>query len=113
MVKPLPRKWLIHSIEYYPLLGKDEDYDFPIYDDPIIIERVRVDIDESLLIDGNGHSKADSGIVFIDYKNSKPIPTFEEDSKIVFKGKEYRLRKIVECYQVEKDEIHHYELEVV
>lgn len=113
MVKPLPRKWLIHEIEYVPLIGKDENYDEPLYGSPTIVKNVRVDIDVSVLIGGQDHNQTDSLLVFVDYKNSSPIVEFIEESKVIFKGKEYRLQKVVPCYQVDKDEIHHYELELV
>ncbi len=113
MVKPLPRKWLIHEIDYYPKTGTDPDYDKPIYGEKVKIQNVRVDLDESISNGGNDHAKSNNAIIFVDALHSNPIPVFAEESKIIFKGRTTILKRVTEVYQVHRDVIHHYELEVI
>ncbi len=112
-VKPLPKSWLIHTITYEEYIDKD-DWGNPIYDDPIEIKHVRFDNSTVFSRDSTQKKVLADGIVFVDTTNSKPIPDkFIEESRITFNNRTYKLEKIVDCYYPNKNEIRHYELEVI
>lgn len=112
-IKPLPKSWLIHTITYEGFTGGQDDWGKPVYDAPITIEYVRFD-DSSVFSRDNTQTKIlANGVIFVDCTHSTPIPTFKEDSKIMWNGRELVLKKIVPCYYPNKNEIHHFELEVI
>lgn len=111
-VRPLPKRWLIHSISYEELIDTD-DYDNPIYADPIEIKHVRFDDSTVFSRDSTQKKVVADAVVFVDATHSTPLPKFVEDSKITFNSRTYTLKKIVDCYQPHKNEIRHYELEVI
>ena len=111
-IGPLPKRWLIHSIEYEEYLGKD-DWDNDKYAEPITIKHVRFDDTTVFSRDSTQNKILAEAIVFIDARHSKPLPTFKERSKITFNGRTYTLKKIVDCYYPHKNEVRHYELEVI
>ena len=111
-IGPLPKRWLIHSIEYEEYLGKD-DWDNDKYANPIIINHVRFDNKTVFSRDSTQNKILAEAIVFVDARHSKPLPEFKERSKITFNGRTYTLKKIVDCYYPHKNEVRHYELEVI
>lgn len=111
-VRPLPKRWLIHSIEYYRHLGED-DWSNPIYDNPITIENVRFDDSTVFSRDTTQTKILADAVIFVDSTHSKPIPEFKEESRITFNGRELTLKKIIPCYYPHKNEVRHWELEVI
>lgn len=111
-VRPLPKDWLIHTIDYTPPDGED-DWQNPIPSEPITIKNVRFDDSTQFSRDATQTKILANAIIFVDAKYSKPIPEFKEDTTIHFDGKDYTLKKIVPCYHPNRNEIHHWELEVV
>lgn len=112
MVRPLPKNWLIHDIVYEPYIGKD-DWNNPKYDKPIAIKNVRYD-DSTVFSRDNTQTKVlADGIIFVDSVNSSPVPDFIEQSRITFDGIDMYIKKVVPCYYPTKNEVHHWELEVV
>jgi hypothetical protein len=112
-VKPLPKSWLIHTIEYKAFTGQKDDWGKPVYAVPVTINFVRVDESRVFSRDTTQTKIVANAVIFVDTVNSNPIPLFKEESKITFKGKEMTLKKIVPCYHPRKDELRHYELEVI
>lgn len=110
--KPLPKSWLIHSIDYSKFEGRD-DWKKDIFADPVTIHSVRVDMTTLFSRDGNQNKILAEGIVYVDVVNSNPLPEFVEESNIHFHGKDYKLQKVIPCYHPNSGDIHHYELEVV
>lgn len=111
-VRPLPKRWLIHSIVYEGYAGKD-DWSNPKYDDPITIENVRFDESTVFSRDTTQTKILADAVIFVDSTHSKPIPEFEEESRITFNGRELTLKKIIPCYYPHKNEVRHWELEVI
>lgn len=117
-VRPLPKRWLIHSIVYEEYAGKD-DWSNPKYDDPITIENVRFDDSTVFSRDATQTKVLADAVIFVDTTHSKPIPEFKEESKVTLlnpdgtEGNTYTVKKVVPCYYPHKNEIRHYELEVI
>lgn len=112
-VKPLPKSWLIHSIEYKALTGQKDEWSKPVYAEPMEINFVRVDESTIFSRDTTQTKIVANAVIFVDAVNSNPIPVFIEDSKIMFNGREMTLKKIIPCYYPQQNEVRHYELEVV
>lgn len=112
-VPQLPKSMLVHSIVYEQYAGRNKygDHD---YEPPVTIENVRFDDATVFSRDATDTKILANAVIFVDAKNSKNVPKrFIEQSKITFKNKTYTLKKVVDCYHPFKNEIHHYELEVI
>lgn len=113
-VKPLPKSWLIHEITYEEKLPGKDSYGNPLYADPVIIEYVRFDDSTVFSRDTTDTKIVANAVIFVDVTNSTNLPKeFLEQSKITFNDNEYTLKKVVDCYYPQKNEIHHWELEVI
>lgn len=114
MIRPLPKKWLIHEITYIEKLDGTDDYGNPLEAVPIIINHVRYDQSTVFSRDSTQSKIVAEGVIFVDAVNSSPLPEeFVEESKIEFNGRELTLKKVIPCYYPTKNEIHHWELEVI
>lgn len=113
-IPPLPKRWLIHEIQYEEYTGKRDSYGNYIYDDPITINFVRVDNETVFSRDTTDTKIVANAVVFVDSTHSTNVPEkFVEQSKITFNDEVYTLKKVVDCYYPNKNKIHHYELEVI
>jgi hypothetical protein len=105
--KPIPKKLLIHSIEYMEIAGNDGwDTSFNV---PIPIDYTRVEPKTNLKRSTDSVSKDCSHVVFVDRSNSSVFPKFKEGSKIRFNEDDYELAEVKPFYDTEP-EPHHYEL---
>lgn len=112
-VRPLPKRWLIHEITYEGYTGKKDDWGNIAYDKPITIKHVRFD-DSTVFSRDNTQTKVlANAVIFVDAKNSYPVPDFKEQSKVKFNEKDYVIQKVVPCYYPTRNKIHHWELEVI
>ncbi len=113
-IRPLPKKWLIHTVIYEEKLPGKDSHGNPLFDKPIDIEHVRFDDSTVFSRDNTDTKVLANAIIFVDSTNSINAPKkFVEESKITFNGDDYVLKKIVDCYHPTKNEIRHYELEVI
>lgn len=112
-VGPLPKRWLIHSIEYEGFTGKKDAFQRPIYDDPITISHVRYDQSTVFSRDSSQTKIVAEGVIFVDAINSSPVPEFKEQSKITFNGRAFTLKKVIPLYYPTSDKVRHWELEVI
>lgn len=112
-VKPLPKKWLIHEIVYEGYTGEKDDWGNEKFEEPIAIKHVRFDDSTVFSRDQMQTKVLANAIIFVDAKNSSPIPEFKEQSKVRFNNREYVIQKVVPCYYPTKNEVRHYELEVI
>ncbi|MGE7113941.1 putative minor capsid protein [Lysinibacillus sp. NPDC047702] len=114
LVRSIPKSWLIHNIIYKQRLGGKDDYGNPLYAVPIIIQHVRYDQSTVFSRDNMQTKIVANAVVFVDARNSTPIPEkFVEESIITFEGEEYVLKEIIPCYHPKKNTVRHYELEVI
>lgn len=113
-VKPLPKNWLIHDVIYEEKLKDKDSYGNPLFAEPIKIEFVRFDDSTVFSRDTTDAKIVANAIVFVDSTNSTNLPeSFVEESKITFNSRNYTIKKVVDCYYPTKNEIRHWELEVI
>lgn len=112
-VRPLPKKWLIHSIIYEGYTGQKDAFQNPVYDDPITINHVRYDPSTVFSRDNTQTKIVADGVIYVDAVNSSPVPEFREQSKVTLNGREMIIQKVIPCYHPTKNKIHHWELEVI
>lgn len=118
-VRPLPKRWLIHSIKYKGYTGKKDSWGEELYDPIVTINHVRFDDSTVFSRDQTQTKVLADAVIFVDAKHSKPVPEFKEESKITLlkpNGEEdrtYTVKKVVPCYHPHKNEIRHWELEVI
>lgn len=108
----LPKKWLIHDVEYIEYVGSD-DYSNPIYSDGVVIQSVRVDESTTFSRDATQNKIESNAVIFVDTKHSAPILDYKEESKVIFKDKEMTIKKVIPFYFPESDRIRHFEIEVI
>ena len=113
-IGPLPKRWLIHDIIYEEKLPGKDSYGNPRFAEPIIIKNVRFD-DSTIFSRDNTDTKIlANAVIFVDSTHSTNLPEkFTEESRITFNGKNYVIKKVVDCYYPNKNAIRHYELEVI
>lgn len=110
IIKPIPKRLLIHSIIYREKLP-DDGWGGG-FAEPVTIENIRVEPARSINRSGNADDIVARNIVFIDRVYSKPFLELKEKSKVEFNGKEYEVNKVSPHYGF-KDTPHHYEVELV
>jgi len=111
-IRPLPKRWLIHEMDYYPPTEEDS-WGNIIKPDPIRIKYVRYDNSTVFSRDSTQTKIVADGVIFVDAKHSSPIPKFKEDTKVRIDDRELTIKKIIPCYHPTKNEVHHWELEVI
>lgn len=109
----LPKSWLIHTIQYEQFLKGKDDYGNSRYDTPITINNVRFDNSTVFSRDGTEAKILANGVIFVDVINSYPVPTFTEQSKVIFNNTDMIIKKVVPCYYPEANAVRHYELEMI
>src|SRR5690606_26329195 len=113
-IPTLPKKRIIHKNKYSENTEGKDSYGNPRYADTITIKNVRFD-DTTVFSRDQKQTKIQAeAVIFVDSTHSTNLPEkFVEESKITFNGKEYTIKKVVDCYHPHKNEIRHYELEVI
>lgn len=106
MFKAIPKRLLIHSIDYYRY--KEDNFEGEDFEAPIRIDFVRVEPKTRLYRTASGDVVESNTIVFVDALNSTPVEWISK-SKIVFRGKELRIVDIAECFAGTLN-VHHWEL---
>ena len=113
-IRPLPKRWLIHDIIYQEKLPGKDSYGNPRYGDPVIIKYVRFDDSTVFSRDTTQTKIVANAVIFVDATHSTNLPErFVEESKITFNGKEYVIKKVVDCFYPDRNKIRHWELEVI
>ncbi|MGG4039899.1 putative minor capsid protein [Heyndrickxia ginsengihumi] len=108
LIKPIPKLLLPHSVEYYEYLGKGRTDDE--FAEKVILEYVRVDLNEFVKKTNANQESLITGTLFIDAKNTSPRIIPKEKSKIVFDGKTMFLENIEPLVAFNK--IHHWEIDL-
>src|SRR5690625_4254819 len=113
-IPPLPKRWLIHEIQYEEYTGESDSYGNLNYADPVVIKHVRFGDETVFSRDMTDTKIVANAVIFVDSTHSTNVAEkFVEESKITFNDKNYTLKKVVEAFHPIKNEVHHYELEVV
>lgn len=108
-IKSIPKRLLIHSIEYEEFLG-DDGWD-DSFADPITINNVRVNPVSKLSRSNDSEGEQVNHVVFVDRKNSSHFPSFKIKSRITFND---ITREVVDVkpYYAFDSEPHFYEIEL-
>ena len=106
-IKPIPKKALIHNIEYREFIGSDGWNGE--YAEPLPIQNVRVVPVTSLSRDANAIQDDSTHVVYVDAKNSSELPTFKTQSKVIWDYQEFEVNVVKPQYGFT---LHHYELEL-
>ena len=108
MIKPIPKRLLPHNCIYKKYLGNNGEGDE--WDKEITLKFVKIEEKTQLKVTSNGREVVGNARLFYDLTNSsglsaKPI----QNSKIIFKGREYRVVD-TDVLCGEEDIPHHYEV---
>lgn len=108
---PLPKNWLIHSIDYIGVKRNRWDED----EQAITINYVRVEDGKLYNKSSTTESAKAQMVIFVDALYSTPLTPlfdFKGGDKIRFNGAEYEITKVLTYYQLTNDKVHHWEIEV-
>lgn len=108
-IKSIPKRLLIHSIEYEEFIGSGTwDDEFA---EPITIKNVRVEPVSRLNRSGESEGEQVSHVVFVDRMHSSSFPEFKVRSRITFRGVNREVVDVKPFYAFD-DKPHHYEIEL-
>ncbi|EMF0102441.1 putative minor capsid protein [Enterococcus hirae] len=111
MLKP-PKKFLVDSFIYREYLGEG-DYNKPIYGDYATIENCRIDRGSQYTFSTSGKQLLYNAVIFCYEGLTTPLPTFKEQSLVIYDGKEHVIIKVDTVIDAYSKTIYSYELEVV
>jgi hypothetical protein len=114
LIKPIPRKLLIHSVIYKRRTGTDASGE-PVYDAPQTLFNVRVSPQTTYYareVNQWAQSAAESTgmTLYIDTVNSTVPAEINLADIVIFEGKEYAVKSIKPRYALDGAKPHHYEI---
>lgn len=108
MIKPIPKRLLPHNCIYKKYLGNNGEGDE--WDKEITLKFVKIEEKTQLKVTSNGREVVGNARLFYDLTNSKGLSNKPVgNSKIIFKGHEYRVVD-TDVLCGEEDNPHHYEV---
>ena len=110
MVKPIPRRLLIHSVTYEEYAGNDGWGE--TYLSPVTLENVLVQPVSNISRSNIAEEKRYRAILFFDMTHSTPKVTFKEKSRVTFNGETMIVQKVNTLYALSTTP-HHIEVELV
>lgn len=110
IIRPIPRRLLVHSVEYQEYLGSGRNGD--TYADKVIIQRVLIQPSFQVKRTVMGDDRQIKAVIFIDQKHSKPFIEMKPKSKIHYKGKDWIVNACSPIYAFSTTP-HHYEVELI
>ena len=123
MIKPIPKRGLIHSAELITEFAPDK-WGKASERDTVKLKHIRVEPSAKHVIDGNGETVQLAAVLFFDCRNSSPADvTFalKDDTvngktvalqKVSFEGRLYTVQTVEQLY-ADTNRIHHYEVGLV
>lgn len=110
MIKPLPRRLLIHSCTIVRL-GKPDKWGNRAEKDRTDLSVIRIETTEERTQDKQNTSKAKSAVLYYDCVLSKPVGyTFKLGDRVTFESENYVIHRI---RRLDTDKPHHYEVELI
>lgn len=103
---------LIHDIEYYEYSGQDRNHK-PTFKEHISIKHCRLDMTLTYEVSKSTESETVTAVLFMYNGATKPFLPILEKSKVIHKGKAYKVYKLVECYEPYRNSLFSYEVELV
>lgn len=113
MVIPKPPvQFLVDSFIYREYLGEG-DYNQPIYGDYLTIKNCRIDRGGQYSFSPSGKQLLYNAVIFCYEGLTTPLPTFKEQSLVIYDGKEHVITKIEKISEAYSNTVYSYELEVI
>jgi len=109
--RPIPRKLLVDTVEYFKVSGTNA-YGKDTFETAVTITHVRVDSIKKNILNSLGDAQNDKATLFYDAKNSSPVVSFSKQDKIVFDGLDYTIREI-DILKGDSVNVHHLEIALV
>lgn len=109
-VKPIPKRLLIHSVDYREYIQDDRWGDR--FADPITLRFVRVEPATALNRDATKEEIPARAILFLDRVFTRPFVEPKEKSRVTFQGHEYEVHEVKALYAFGPD-VHHFEVVLV
>ncbi len=110
MLKPLPRRLLIHSCTIVRL-GKPDKWGDRAEKDRTDLSVIRIETTDERTQDKQNTAKTKSAVLYYDCVLSKPAGyTFRLGDRVTFEGKDYNIQKI---RRFDTNKPHHYEVELM
>lgn len=103
---------LIHDIEYYEYSGQDRNHK-PTFKESISIKHCRLDMTRTYEVSKSTESETVTAVLFMYNGATEPFVPILEKSKVIHKGKAYKVYKLVECYEPYRNSLFSYEVELV
>lgn len=123
MIKPIPKRGLIHSAELITEFFPDK-WGKATERNSVELEHVRIDPSAKYVIDGNGETVQLAAVLFFDCRNSSPTDVMfalKDDTvngrtvalqKVSFGGRLFTIQTVEKLY-ADTNRIHHYEVGLV
>lgn len=115
MIPQMPKNLCNQSIQLQKIVGRDK-WQNPTYDDPITLDYMIFQPQTIYSGTNNNRQVVANAIAFLFAGVTDPMPVIDKDqvgAKIVFEGKEYVLKNIVDNRNPFSNEVYSYELEVL
>lgn len=111
MVKPIPKRVLIHEVTYEEHIPGD-GFTEEEFKPPATLYNVRVGFESNIRRTNISEEKLYKAILIFDVVNSSSSGVFEfkEKSKVTFNGEEMHVNKVNPVYGFA---LHHYEIELI
>lgn len=108
MVRPIPKKLLLHTVSYEAFI--QDDYGNK-YASPQTIQYVRVEPKNAIARSNIRDDEEGTTLLFLDQRYSTPFLRPVERSRITFNGRRYEVNRVNEFWADEAT-IHHIEVEL-
>ena len=111
MIKP-PKEFLVDSFEYYEVIGRN-DWNEPIYSDPVRIKFCRIDDGAQYTFSTSGRQLLYNGLIFCYQDLTEPMIDFKEEGIAKYYGQEHTILRVNPVKEAFEDKLYAYELEVI
>lgn len=108
----VPKEFCIDDFIYKEYIGEN-NWSEPEYKPGTIIKNARIDRGSEYSSSSSGKQLLYHAVVFCYEGITTPIPTFKEQSLLVFDGKDHVITKVIPIYEAYSNKLYSYELEVV
>ena len=111
MPKP-PIEFLVDSFSYQEISGRN-DWNEPIYSEPVTVNNCRIDRGASYSHTGTGKQLLYNAVIFCYADLTNPIPDFKPEALITYDNQEHTITKVIPITEAYSTELYAYEIEVV
>lgn len=114
MILPKPPiESLVDSFVYKEFVSDDGSWGKPEYKAPATIENCRIDRGSQYSSSSSGKTLLFNGLIFCYNGLTTPLPTFKEQSVVIYDEQEHVITKVVTVTEAYSSDVYSFELEVV